>query len=234
MADRISRHDSDSISWAQVLQLAGLSSSESVEIKTEKAVQEPVKQISPAVSVVSNAIVPENKIKVVQSKAVEVKFRPLDEDRTPQSSLSSEARPSTALVPSNKTPSKEIVVSDAKEKEIPPDAHQDDSSSSLRGPVSPGRLEKPRPAKTTSIVDETVNKSATPQSPRPVTLPSPSPVTRSSSAAIDPLSAARSIFTSIDHNGDGIVSHIELIKALRGNPQLAKVNISFMYDSRLS
>lgn len=50
------------------------------------------------------------------------------------------------------------------------------------------------------------------------------PATAGASAVnLTPREAATKLFEEIDKNGDGIVTHIELVKALRGNDRLAKV-----------
>lgn len=218
LADRISRCDSDGVSWTQVLQLAGLSSEKVTEGTVEKVPEEPAQQSARDIPILSNTGVPESKIKLVRPKPVEVKVRSLDVERTPELSLSFDTNLTTESAPAKEAISTDIIVVNS--KDLTPDPTQSDSSSSLRGPVSPERLDKPRPMKTTSIVDD-ANKSTRHVSSKPAALPSP--MTHVSPAALDPIIAARSIFASIDHNGDGIVSHIELIKALRGNPQLAKV-----------
>ena len=52
----------------------------------------------------------------------------------------------------------------------------------------------------------------------------PAEAVLSEAADADPVAVGRKLFLSIDRNNDGVVSHIELIKALRSNQSVAQVS----------
>lgn len=225
LADRISRHSNSEISWIEVLGLAGLPKKESDTKKVEPTVvAEPVKQtkVETVVQLPPPNPITSEKARVVESKAVEAKGRSREDEDIPKSSSDRDSKPSPKLVPDNIT-TPAVVASAAAPKQATPAISPVVASSPAVNPPSPVRSETP-PHVNTPVRAPTINATRS-QSPNPIG-PSP-PRAANSSSNTDPLTAARSIFASIDRNGDGIVSHIELIKALRANPQLAKVLLLF-------
>lgn len=57
--------------------------------------------------------------------------------------------------------------------------------------------------------------------------PTKAPVSLTTSTEANPILLGRELFMSIDRNRDGVVSHVELIRALRNQPGVAEVNRHF-------
>jgi len=235
LADRISRHFNDEISWSQLLQLAGL--------KETQVAQAPVVSAAAApAELIVDVVAPSNlsmQVTYIPSKLHEKEKVPLRRILCMKfifyslfnSTQTTEVRESSHIeaLESNGTVSS---VAPATVRSLVPEAVvvapvlETTVATTLAPATSPSRSDK-LGAPISSPMPETKSsplptaRSASP----PREAPSGPAEHRAQSYRLDPASAARSIFASIDRNGDGVVSHIELIKALRSKPQLAKVII---------